>query len=192
MKIAIEQLGLGPCHHMVEVMRNPAQPAFWKAIAAGEKPAWTEVFYGYNSQVDFPGAAFWRETIVAFPDAKVVHTERPEDEWWNSFNVTISKFMTRVPDMALPPEIKNIFKSMEGWMEDLFGRPVERDAAIASYRRNNQMVRDLIAPERLLVFNVAEGWGPLCRFLGVPQPGTPFPRSHPRDEFWAHFGGEPA
>ena len=53
-------------------------------------------------------------------------------------------------------------------------------------------MRDTIAAERLLVFNVAEGWEPLCRFLETPEPATPFPRSHPRDEFWAHFGGEPA
>jgi hypothetical protein len=64
---------------MVEVMGNPAQPAHWKAIAAGEQPDWAEVFDGYNSQVDWPGAAVWHETSIAFPDAKVVHTERPED-----------------------------------------------------------------------------------------------------------------
>ena len=43
-----------------------------------------EVFEGYNSQVDWPGAAVWRETSVAFLDAKVLHLQRPEDEWWNS------------------------------------------------------------------------------------------------------------
>ena len=84
--MALQQLGFGPCHHMIEVIENPAQPAHWKAIAAGEKVVWPEVFEGYNSQVDWPGAAVWRETSVAFPDAKVLHTERPEEEWWNSFD----------------------------------------------------------------------------------------------------------
>ena len=97
MKMALEQLGFGPCHHMIEVIGNPAQPAHWKAIAAGQKVVWAEVFKGYNSQVDWPGAAIWRETSVAFPDAKVLHTERPEDEWWNSFSVTIGKFFDRAP-----------------------------------------------------------------------------------------------
>ena len=73
-KLALQQLGFGPCHHMIEVVENPAQPAHWKAIAAGEKVVWAEVFDGYKSQVDWPGAAIWRETSVAFPDAKVLHT----------------------------------------------------------------------------------------------------------------------
>jgi len=193
MKMALEQLGFGPCHHMIEVVGNPAQPVHWKAIAAGQKVDWPEVFKGYNSQVDWPGAAVWRETSVAFPDAKVVHTERPEDEWWNSFSVTISKFFDRAPGLPLPPEIADIFRTMSGWfMKDTFADHTDRATAIAAYRRNNEMVRDTVPAERLLVFNVAEGWGPLCGFLERPEPATPFPRCHPRDEFWAHFGGEPA
>jgi hypothetical protein len=66
------------------------------------------------------------------------------------------------------------------------------DGAIAAYRRNNEKVRATIPPERLLVFTPSDGWGPLCDFLGVPRPMSAFPRTHARDEFWAHFGGEPA
>ncbi len=101
-KIALEQLGFGPCHHMIEVIENPAQPAHWKAIAAGTPVDWPQVFNGYNSQVDWPGAAVWRETSIAFPDAKVVHTARQEDEWWKSFSVTISKFFNRARHVAAP------------------------------------------------------------------------------------------
>jgi hypothetical protein len=104
-KLALEQLGFGPCHHMVEVMENPAQPAKWKAIAAGQKVDWEDVFDGYRSQVDWPGAAVWQQTAAAFPDAKVLHTERPEDAWWNSFSVTIGKFFANAPDLELPPHI---------------------------------------------------------------------------------------
>ena len=114
MKTALEQLGFGPCHHMIEVMGNPAQPAHWKALADGRKVDWREVFHGYNSQVDWPGAAVWSQTAVAFPEAKVIHTERPEDEWWNSFSVTIGKFFDRAPGMPLPPHIADIFKTMSG------------------------------------------------------------------------------
>jgi hypothetical protein len=192
-KLALEQLGFGPCHHMVEVMENPAQPAKWKAIAAGQKVDWEDVFDGYRSQVDWPGAAVWQQTAAAFPDAKVLHTERPEDAWWNSFSVTIGKFFTNAPDLELPPHIAEIFQTMSDWfMKNTFDVHADRDKAIAAYRRNNEKVRDTIPAARLLVFDVKEGWEPLCRFLAVPAPATPFPRSNPRDEFWAHFGGEPA
>jgi hypothetical protein len=82
---------------------------------------------------------------------------------------------------------------MSDWfMKNTFDDHADRDKAIAAYRRNNEKVRDTIRATRLLVFDVKEGWEPLCRFLEVPVPEIPFPRSNPRDEFWAHFGGEPA
>ncbi|MDB5480068.1 MAG: sulfotransferase family protein [Caulobacteraceae bacterium] len=57
---------------------------------------------------------------------------------------------------------------------------------IATFERHNAEVRRHIPPERLLVFEVAQGWEPLCAFLGVPVPHTPFPRTNSREEFWRH------
>jgi hypothetical protein len=48
--------------------------------------------------------------------------------------------------------------------------------AIEVFERHNQEVRDAIDSERLLVFDVREGWAPLCRFLEAPIPDEPFPR----------------
>jgi hypothetical protein len=192
-KLALEELGFGPCHHMLEVMQNPAQPAHWAAIAAGRPVDWAAVFEGYRAQVDWPGAAVWQQTIHAFPEARVIHTERPEEDWWRSFSTTISKFFANAPAMDLPPHIRDIFRTMSGWfLADTFEDHTDRDCAIAAYRANNRAVRDLVPADRLLVFHVADGWAPLCEFLDVPVPETPFPRSNPRDEFWAHFGSEPA
>lgn len=192
-KQALEQLGFGPCHHMYEVMTSPTQPAYWRAIAAGEAVDWSAVFAGYNAQVDWPGAHVWQQTSSAFPDAGVIHNERPEEEWWNSFSVTIGKFFTTYHGLELPPHLREIADGMSAWfVKETFGDHTDRAQAIAAYRRNNQKVRDTIPANRLLVFNVAQGWEPLCRFLQVPVPATPFPRTNPRDEFWAHFGGEPA
>ncbi|SMX32742.1 sulfotransferase family protein [Maliponia aquimaris] len=191
-KIALEQLGFGPCHHMVEVMGNPAQPAHWQAHAAGEEVDWAEVFAGYQAQVDFPGAAVWHELSIAFPEAKVIHTERPVEDWWQSYSATINKFWRHRGQIDLPPPIAAIFETMDQILvQDLVGG-TDRDAAIAAYRRNNEKVRDTIPADRLLVFTPADGWEPLCRFLGVPVPSGNFPRSNARAEFWALFGGEPA
>lgn len=196
-KLALEQLGFGPCHHMVEVMQNPAQPAHWDAIAAASEDDrsgvdWTEVFTGYASQVDFPGAAVWHPLSIAFPEARVIHTERPEDEWWASFSTTIGKFFALRESLAVPPPVAAIFKTMDSLLvRGVFGG-LDRESCINAYRRNNAKVRATIPAERLLVFTPADGWGPLCRFLGVATPAGAFPRSNARDEFWAHFGGEPA
>ena len=36
-KVALEQMGFGPCHHMTEVVGNPNQFSFWKAHAEGQE-----------------------------------------------------------------------------------------------------------------------------------------------------------
>jgi hypothetical protein len=112
-KIALEQLGFGPCHQMVEVIGNPAQPVHWAAVAAGAEVDWADAFEGYCAQVDWPGVAVWRQTTIAFSAAKVVHTERPEEDWSKSFEKTIGKFMSIYPQMPLPPEIAGAFDTVE-------------------------------------------------------------------------------
>ncbi len=190
---ALGILGLGPCHHMHEVLGTPGQADIWRAVAADPGSAdWAEVFRGYRAQVDWPGARVWHEASIAFPQAKVIHTERPEEDWWNSYSKTIGAFFTHAPDLPLPPPIKELFGWMKPFIVDqVMGDHTSKEAALAAYRANNRKVREVIPAGRLLVFNVAEGWGPLCAFLGVPVPDAPFPQTNARKEFWETFGGEP-
>jgi hypothetical protein len=66
---------------MEEIFANPPQVANWQAIAAGKAVNWEEVFAGYTSQIDWPGAHVWRELAAAYPEAKVIHSQRPDDVW---------------------------------------------------------------------------------------------------------------
>jgi len=191
-KMALEHLGFGPCHRMVEVMGNPVQPAYWADFARGKELDWAEVFADYTAQVDFPGATVWHELSIAFPDAKVIHTERPEDDWWASYSSTIGKFFAHRENIPLPPPIAAIFETMDYLLVRRVFGGLDRETSIAAYRRNNERVRATVPTDKLLIFSPTDGWDPLCRFLDVPVPATDFPRSHARDEFWAHFGGEPA
>jgi hypothetical protein len=136
--------------------------------------------------------AVWQELSVALPEAKVIHTERPEEDWWASYSGTIGKFFALRESLPLPPPIAAVGETMDTLLIQRLMGGFNKDGAIAAYRRNNRLVRATIPPERLLVFTPSDGWGPLCDFLGVPRPISAFPRTHARDEFWAHFGGEPA
>ena len=192
LKLALERLGFGPTHHMTEVFANPDQVPHWQEALAGRDVDWATVFEGYNSQVDWPGVLFWHDTSIAFPEAKVIHSERPEEEWWASFSRTIGKLAKVYPTMPLPPHIAAMFRAAIGGFESRYGSDLStREGAIKAYRRNNARVRELISAERLLVFNPRNGWPPLCRFLDVAVPAEPFPNTHPREEFWAELGGEP-
>ena len=185
MKLALETLDFGPCHHMEEVIANPAQVPHWQAVAAGRPVDWDVVFAGYRSQVDWPGAHVWRELAAAYPDAKVIHTVRPEENWWKSFSATIGTLLSGYRDLPAPPHVKAIMEAAyEMICVQTMGGSVDRESALAAYRRRTEEVRAVIAPERLLVFDVAQGWEPLCRFLGVPVPAVPFPRVNSTEEFW--------
>lgn len=194
LKAALERLGFGACHHMHEVVVHPEQVAHWQRLAAGEPVKWDEVFAGYRSQVDWPGAHVWRELAAAYPDAKVIHTVRPEEKWWASFDKTIGKLMARYQDLPLPPHIRDI---LSAWNElagktTFGGRSGDREVALAAFRRRTEEVREALPAHRLLVFDVAEGWEPLCAFLGVEVPDVAFPHHNLRADFWEVLGGEPA
>lgn len=194
LKEALEVLGVGPCHHMYEVLDNLDQLPTWQALANGEAGDWESVFDGYASQVDWPGAHYWRQTIAAFPDAKVLHSVRPVEKWWASFDKTIGKLLEAFPDLDLPPPIVEIMEmNMKIVGEGTFGGKFrDRDAAIACFEKRTADVRAAVPEERLLVFDVAEGWEPLCAFLEKPVPSTPFPHHNLRQDFWEVLGGEPA
>jgi hypothetical protein len=196
LKRALETLGFGPCHHMEEVMLlHPEQVAHWQAIVAGKPVVWDDVFAGYRSQVDWPGAHVWRELSLAYPNAKVVHSVRQEDGWWTSFSNTIGKLFATYKDAPEPPP-PHILAMMEAMeiaivQQTLGGSPTDRERCLAAYRRRTEQVRAALPPERLLVFDVREGWEPLCAFLGVPVPEEPFPRFNSTEEFWQLMDGKP-
>jgi hypothetical protein len=188
LKLALEQLGFAPCHHMFEVRENPDQFPFWEAAARGELPDWDEVFAGYAAQVDWPGARFWRELAEHFPAAKVILSVRPADQWFDSFQATIAPFL-REPSVHADPDRR----ARARMVHELIGRQIfddrvdDRAHAIRVLCDHIAEVQRTIAPERLLTYEVSEGWRPLCRFLGVPVPHTPFPHANSTEAFRARF-----
>jgi Sulfotransferase domain len=185
LKLALEQLGFGPCHHMEEVMKHPEQIPLWHAAGRGEAVDWEKLLAGYRATVDWPSAQFWAELARAFPKAKVVLGLRDAARWYESFSNTILKLM-RAPELAPNPTEKAIVAMCQDVItRRAFDGRLDDPAHIkACFERHNAAVKAALPPERLLVFEAAQGWGPLCKFLGVPVPATPFPRVNSTTEFW--------
>jgi hypothetical protein len=182
LKLALEQLGFGPCHHMLEVLAHPAQAAGWRAAAEGKAIDWDALLDGYAAAVDWPACHFWRELSARYPAAKVVLTARDADAWYESLSATIGKFADG--SQRLPPNALGRIIVMEHTFGGRIGDPAH---AKAVYRRHVEAVMAGLPGDRLLVFDVAEGWAPLCRFLDRAIPSQPFPRSNSREEFWQHM-----
>jgi len=180
LKLALEQLGFGPCFHMSEAIASPACIPGWIEAAKG-RPDWSTLFAGYHSTVDHPGCAFYRELAAAYPQAKVVLTVRDPNDWFDSTQATVfsPQMRTRVGD----PQFKE-FLTRTVW--GLFGLGIDdRDFMVGAFERHTAEVERAIAADRLLVYQVSQGWEPLCEFLGVAVPTTPFPRVNSRAEMQA-------
>jgi hypothetical protein len=192
LKHALEQLGFGPCHHMEEVFAHPEQIPHWQAVAAGRPVVWDDVFAGYRSQVDWPGAHPWRELAIAYPQSKVVLSVRPEASWWTSFSATIGVLLDTPDQAPLPPHMRAMRDAAVEMIKVQTFRcdASDREGVLAAYRRRTEEVCAVIPADRLLVFDVAEGWAPLCRFLDVPVPDAPFPRMNSTEQFWKMVRGE--
>src|SRR5437870_2958107 len=88
LKLALEELGFGPCHHMAEVMLHLESVPLWIQAADGN-PDWEAIYKGYAATVDYPGCFFWRELEKFYPDAKIILTVRDPEQWFESTQATI-------------------------------------------------------------------------------------------------------
>ena len=69
-----------------------------------------------------------------------------------------------------------------GDIEDRLG---DRAKMVEYFNAWNHSVIDEVPPDKLLVYAAADGWEPLCAFLGVPVPAAPYPRVNSREEMTA-------
>jgi len=186
LKAALEMLGFGPCYHMVEVFQNPDHTAIWNDAVAGTPPDWRDFMNGYRAGVDWPVCHFWREMAEAFPQAKILLTERDADAWYDSISQTIFEQLGRVEELADVPVFGPQTRMAHTMLVDkTFGGRLDRDHVIAVYKAHNESVKRAVPPERLLVHDVSQGWEPLCAFLGVDVPDAAFPRTNSTEEFRA-------
>ncbi|KAI8244004.1 hypothetical protein K4K57_012829 [Colletotrichum sp. SAR 10_99] len=200
---ALTILGYDGVHHGIQAISSPREWTLFSAAADSTFPtlptytgapfpreSWDSLFGKYEAVTDM-GSFFAVQLIQAYPEAKVILVERDVDSWFQSMD-------------------EAIFKTTWGWRADLiidylgprwglaggqtlrkillgfYGvRNVNEMRAIAKerYKRHYAEVRASVPKERLLEFNLKEGWEPLCKFLGKEVPeGVAFPVANKRQE----------
>jgi hypothetical protein len=182
LRSALEQLGYGPCYHMKITLFRYDHMKFFMRAWNGKNVNWKRFFRRYNSVVDWPTCAFYKDLNAEYPDAKVLLNVRDPESWYESMKETIYAIQPAFP-FWFPREVRAMHDeiifggSMKGVFED-------REKMLAVYRQYIEEVKITVPAERLLVYNVREGWKPLCDFLGVPVPsGKVFPHINERRSF---------
>lgn len=189
-KAALERLGFGPCHHMVELLLEDRTVADFARAGRGERVDWTQALADYEACVDWPACAFWEELAETFPAAKILLTVRDPELWYDSVENTIwpvYQAAARGESPLSPEQVEVITNIVWGERGTFRGRFEDKAWVLEMFAAHNAAVQAAFGPERLLVHDVKEGWAPLCAFLDVPVPDEPFPRLNDRDAFPALF-----
>lgn len=182
LKLALERLLGGRCHHMIEVFGHPEEIPVWQAAAEGTMPDWQSFLSGYRASCDWPSAAFWPELAAAFPEAVVVLSERDADAWYRSANDTI--FFPLRESFTKQPGEDPWADMVRALFTNRFTIDVhDAEACKRHFTEHNERVRHEIDPARLVVWQATDGWEPLCRALGLAVPDEPFPVTNTTEDF---------
>ncbi len=187
LKIALEQLLGGRCHHMYEIISDPAQIPAWTNAIEGGKVDWSTMPPGYVALVDWPGASFWPELSAANPDALVLLSVRDPESWYRSASNSIFLAFDAVPP-EMKPWIEKVLRLLRERFSDQLDNPT---AMMDAFEKHNASVRSAISSERLLEWTPGDGWEPICERLGVEVPDEPFPITNTLNDWRANFGMPP-
>jgi hypothetical protein len=193
-KVALDMLGMGPCYHMVNVLADLSLASDWHQALDGNAN-WDKIFDGFEATVDWPGGYFYKELLERWPDAKVLHSVRPPEKWEHSMRETVWGIY-HGPDLirhmsdaraCVDPGWADYVRMMWGllWNETgtLHKGYEDGSGLIAGFDAWTEEVKANVPADQLLVYDVTQGWGPLCDFLEVKVPDEPMPCVNDGEEF---------
>ena len=196
MKTSLEMLGFGKAYHMKELLVHPNNVHFWQTLKSTGTTDWNNLYEGYQATVDFPAYPWYKQHMKQYPDAKVILTVRPFEKWytsiystiWQSGPQTFQQKMAMMSKMLFNARTRSVVKCIKLAKEMIFEVQFQKrfeDKVFAEevFNKHNEDVKAYVPAEKLLVFDVTEGWEPLCDFLGVPEPDEPFPHLNKKENF---------
>ena len=181
LKAALERLGYSPIHHTTDLFFSPKQMDIWEGAFEGQEPDW-RAFYAKYDVADWPAGLFYKDIITAHPEAKIMITVRDPEQWFESINGTLKQ----LDSVKLPiPHVRRIKHFLQTYaINGIFeGKFDDKAFMVQFYEQYVAGVKEFVADKPLFVFDVREGWKPLCEFLEVDVLDEPFPRANTRGGF---------
>lgn len=195
-RAALKDLGYQDTYHMKSaIAENIADCELWKkALAAkfdddGEftKDDWDDLLGNCMAVTDVPCAAFGPELIAAYPDAKVIMTNRDIDSWYRSVMQTIQVSRDSWGQWFwsfLVSDVRRTYTMTNMMWDRIFDGDFRKNGK-SYYKSHGEEIRCIMAsrPNDLLEYEVKQGWAPLCEFLDKPIPKHGFPSVNSTPEF---------
>ncbi|KAI0540367.1 P-loop containing nucleoside triphosphate hydrolase protein [Xylaria digitata] len=169
-------------YHMISAsVDNPPDCLLWQRALSAKyngigdfgRQEWDQLLGRCQAVTDWPAIAFSEELIVTYPEAKVILPGRDVDSWHASVLKTV---YWRVTDVEF---------RIASYLDSTFFEDDFPNKGKAIYHEHYRKIRNLVPLERLLEYNVKQGWGPLCGFLGDPVHLDPFPHVNDTESFVA-------
>lgn len=196
LKRSLETLGFAHVYHMKELLVNPHKLHYWKTLDESGDTNWEGLYEGYDATVDFPGYPWYKEHMKRYPDARVILTVRDFESWHKS----VFKTVWQAGPQTAPEKIKMLFKLLTNtrvrnvvkcikffkkifFAQKMQGKFMDKAFAEKVWLDHIAEVKAYVPKEKLLVYDVRDGWGPLCKFLGAKEPSEPLPHLNKKENF---------
>ncbi|KAK3045956.1 hypothetical protein LTR09_012520 [Extremus antarcticus] len=209
--MALQLLGFNPYHMAVALGSPKSNLKLWsEGLNAnfnyqGKKwgrEEFDKLLGNYDAVLDVPSICFIEDLVAAYPQAKIVLTQRDVDAWLKSMASTAERVLSWNWDLVAPWDhalAGPFWEHAKTVMPIAFGG---RDFSSADtparkkFEEHYVRVRWTVPKEKLLEYTVQEGWYPLCKFLDVAVPDEEFPRVNDAKQFvsvhalmwWLAFG----
>lgn len=196
LKNALETLGYNKTYHYVDLIANAKKLRHWQELETIGDTNFDALFEGFEATVDFPGYPYYKILLKKYPDAKVILTKRDFELWYESTHKTIWKsankpFADRLSlfkRKLLNKNLRSIFKCIKfmrsiyiyGQFDNNFN---DKQHAKKVFNKHIEEVIAYVPKQQLLVYDVAQGWEPLCAFLEQPMPTQEFPHLNKKEHF---------
>jgi Sulfotransferase domain len=202
LKQALELLGFQKTYHFKDLIAQPEKLKYWQDLEKFGDTNFDLLFDEYQATVDFPGYPYYKILFEKYPNAKVILTKRDVDDWyestyktvWQAGPQTFGAKLVLLSKMMVNARLRNTFMCIKfmrkTYLNKQFsGNFISKAYAIEVFEQHINEVSYFIPKNQLLVYDVQEGWEPLCNFLEVDVPKEPFPHLNKKENFHQMVAG---
>lgn len=196
LKKALETLGYKDTYHFKDLIANPKKLKYWKELENNSNTNFEELFEGFQATVDFPGYPYYKILLEKYPDAKVILTKREFEGWYESTLKTIWKAgpqtvfakVVLLSKMIFNSKLRHTFLCIKFMRNTHLKKAFDNNFASKKkakevFYKHIEDVKKHVPENKLLIYDVAEGWDSLCDFLDLPIPEEDFPHLNKKENF---------